>query len=300
LEVADVLVGAVIPNTGALPEKLGIGEMARAAEAAGASSVWVSDHLLMIDAKTNEYPYSADGGLSWRPDVEYYESLACCALMAAATQTCRVGPAVLVLPQRNVLELAKIAATLDRLSGGRFVLGVGGGWYSVEMEALGYPFGSRGGRMNEMIDVLRDCWTGRPSARNGEHVTIPPDVVLSPVPAQPDGVPILVGGMTGPALRRAATKGDGWLALDFVGTFDGDALAARLENVCALRRDAGGGEQFNTVLKLHAKPAEMSQLAPIAREVKAMGFDEIMVELPWSEGLTPAAEVLSGVRDAVT
>jgi probable F420-dependent oxidoreductase len=294
-----MVTGAVVPNAGELPERLGVVEMARAAEAAGAASLWVSDHLLMVDAETSDYPYSADAKPTWASDTEYYECFACCAAMAAVTRSCRIGPAVVVLPQRNVLEVAKVAATLDRLSGGRFVLGVGAGWYEAEMEALGHAFASRGARLDEMIDVLRDCWSGRPQPFRGAHVTVPPNVVLSPTPAQPDGVPILVGGMTEPALRRAAARGDGWLALAFVGRLDVRALAEQHSLVRALHAEQPGGGRFWTTLKLHAAPDEAGELPALAREIARMGFDEVVVEPPWASGVEAAAETIAAVRDAV-
>src|SRR5258705_13710749 len=144
-------IGAIVPNDGPLPLRIGLGGMAEAAERAGAESVWVSDHLLMVDGPTSRYPYSADGQQTWSNEIDYFEALACCAYMAAVTHDCRIGTAVLVLPQRNVLELAKVAASIDQLSGGRLVLGVGAGWNAAEMEALGYDFADRGRRFDEML-----------------------------------------------------------------------------------------------------------------------------------------------------
>jgi probable F420-dependent oxidoreductase len=291
-------VGAIIPNTGPLPTRLGLDVMAKAAESAGAESLWVSDHLLMVDSEVTNYPYSADGRPTWAADLEYYEALVCCGLIAAATTTCRVGTAVLILPQRNVLELAKVAASLDRLIGGRLALGVGAGWNEAEMEALGYSFAERGKRFDEMLDVLRDCWTGRPQEFDGRQVTVPPHVVLSPRPAQETGPPLLVGGMTDPALRRAATHGDGWLALAFASSWDAAALAERLDQVRGLRDGRPGGE-FQTLLKLHATPAEAGELPRLAREAASIGFDEIIVEAPWDDGLERACETIASARAAV-
>src|SRR3954469_15553346 len=179
-------IGSLIPNTGPLPAQLGIVAMASAAEAGGAESLWVSDHLLMVDDSLEGYPYSADGRATWPADIDYYESLTCCSFMAAATTTRQVGTAVLVLPQRNVLELAKVAATIDRLSGGRLVLGLGAGWLRAEMEALGYRFDERGRRADQMLITLRECWTGRPGPADGPHVHVPPGVVLEPRPVRPE------------------------------------------------------------------------------------------------------------------
>src|SRR5262245_57105532 len=120
-------VGAIIPNAGREPSLHGIQEMALAAEEAGAESLWVSDHVVFLDRPTYDYPFSDDGVPTWDLTDDYYEALTSCAAMAAVTKSARIGTAVLVLPQRNVFEVAKTAATLDQLSGGRFDLGVGTG-----------------------------------------------------------------------------------------------------------------------------------------------------------------------------
>jgi alkanesulfonate monooxygenase SsuD/methylene tetrahydromethanopterin reductase-like flavin-dependent oxidoreductase (luciferase family) len=127
-------VGVIIPNAGEEPSVLGIQRMAVEAENAGAQSLWVSDHLVFIDRPNHDYPFSADGVPSWDMTADYYEALTCCAAMASATERARIGTAVLVLPQRNAFEVAKTAATVDRLSGGRFELGVGAGWNRDESD----------------------------------------------------------------------------------------------------------------------------------------------------------------------
>jgi probable F420-dependent oxidoreductase len=291
-----IKIGAIVPNAGELPGRLGVGRMARAAEEAGADSVWVSDHLMTVDAATDDYPYTADGRPSWPADLDYYEALTCCTAMAAATERCRVGTAVLILPQRAVLEVAKTAATIDRLSGGRLSLGVGAGWSRIEMEALGYPFPDRGPRFNEMLDVLHDCWSGRPRAFAGRHVQVPPDLVFHPTPVQRGGPPLLVGGMADAAVDRAAARGDGWLAIAWTPTFDEPALAERLA-----RLDAGfdGARTFARVLKLHAPPHDVERLPDFVLRVAALGFDEVIVEVPWQKGIVVASGAIASVRRAV-
>jgi probable F420-dependent oxidoreductase len=268
--------------------------MAVAAEAAGASSVWVSDHLLMVDADVQGYPYSGDGRPTWPADVEYYEAFVCCALMAAATATCRIGTAALILPQRNVLEVAKTAMSLDALSNGRLVLGVGAGWHELEMEALGYPFRFRGKRFDEMLDVLHDCWSGRPGPFAGQHVTVPPGVVLSPRPARAGGPPLLVGGMSDAAVRRAATRGDGWLAIAFVATWDARALRERMSVALELSRQSIRSMPFTATLKLHARTAEeVAEVPTLAWDAVSLGFQEVIVEPPWELGLERACELIA-------
>jgi alkanesulfonate monooxygenase SsuD/methylene tetrahydromethanopterin reductase-like flavin-dependent oxidoreductase (luciferase family) len=103
------------------------------------------------------------------------------------------------------------------------------------LEALGYAFRSRGRRFDEMLEVLRDCWTGRPSGFQGEEITIPDRVVIEPRPLQRPGVPLLIGGMSAPARRRAAKHGEGWLALAVSDRWDASLLAEGLEDVRARR-----------------------------------------------------------------
>jgi probable F420-dependent oxidoreductase len=269
--------------------------MAAAAEAAGARSVWVSDHLLMVDADVAGYPYSADGRPTLPVDVEYYEAFVCCALMAAATSSCRIGTAALVLPQRNVLEVAKVAASLDQLSGGRLVLGVGSGWHELEMEALGYTFRARGKRFDEMLDVLHDCWSGRPAPYKGAHVTVPDGVVLSPLPAQASGPPLLVAGMSDAALRRAATRGDGWLAIAFAESWVADAIGERATLVTELAGGAQRAGGLQKILKLHARPSDQDRVPSLVHEAEGLGFDEIIVELPWQLGIDAGHDSMASI-----
>jgi probable F420-dependent oxidoreductase len=285
--------GAIIPNdTGPGLALLGLGRMASEAERAGAESIWVSDHLLMVDADTSDYPYSEDGRPNWAVDAEIFEAFTCCSFIAAATERCRVGTAILVLPQRNVFEVAKVAASIDQLSAGRLVLGVGAGWYAAEFEALGYSYADRGARFDEMLEVLRECWSGRPKAFSGQHVVVPPDVVLSPRPAQPEGPPLLIGGMSDRALRRSAELGDGWLALADAEELDLDRLRERLAALGQLQREAEAGDRLK-VLKLHALAASASELPSMVADVAALGFDEVMIEPPWDLGIDAACETLA-------
>jgi probable F420-dependent oxidoreductase len=257
--------------------------MASVAEAAGASSMWVSDHIVMTADNDSHYPYAADGRVTWKPDTEFVESLTACSFLAAASRRAFVGPAVLVLPQRDPLLLAKTAASIDWLSGGRLVLGVGAGWYAEEFDALGWDFATRGRRMNEALEVLRACWTGRPVEFEGEFFRIPAGVLCFPQPARPGGIPLLVGGMTEVALKRAARLGDGWLALTRWDQPDPATLSQQLERVHALR--PAGLPRFRTVLRV-AGPIDTDQLSTSRQALAALatlGFDEIAVEPPWHD-----------------
>lgn len=290
----DVNVGAIVPNSGPLPERLGLAAMGRTAEEAGAGSLWVSDHLLMVDRPVDDYPYSADGNITWDARQDFYEALTCCTHLAAVTTRCRIGTAVLIMPQRNVLQLAKEAATIDRLAGGRLELGVGVGWSAAEMTALGHDFGGRGRRFEEMIAVLRGCWTGRTEEFHGAALDVPGGLVLMPRPVRPLGPPLLLGGMTPVAIRRAAALGDGWLAIGFVDDWDPLGLAARLKEFRVRWNDLARGGAPRAVLKLHCR-AGFDRLRECTRWALRAGFDEVMVDLPWSRGLGAAAETFEAV-----
>jgi probable F420-dependent oxidoreductase len=291
-----VRLGVFVSNEGDHASRLGLSEMAAAAEEAAADGLWVSDHLLMLDEPTTEYPFSHDGVPPWDMTGDYYEALSCCAWIAAVTERCRVGTAILVLPQRNVLEVAKTVATLDRLSSGRFVLGVGAGWYSAEMKALGYDFASRGRRFDEMLEILRDCWSGRPGGYDGNQIKIPDHIVLEPRPAQPSGIPLLVGGMSAVARRRAARHGDGWLAITGADDWDPESLAAAFAEVRAQREDPDAA--FELVLQLNADPTNTGRILEVVRQAGEVGVDEVIVEPPWPEGIAAARAMIAEVKAA--
>ncbi len=286
-------IGAIIPNSGRIAAEKSPVALAQVAEAAGAQGLWLSDHLLMVDTPVDYYPYSDDGLLTWDVTDNYLETLVCCAAIAAATTTAVIGPAVLILPQRNVLQVAKEAATIDLLSGGRFVLGVGSGWNIPEMEALGYPFKGRTRRFEEQLRVLRSCWSGRPEALDGEQVTVPPDVILHPTPANAAGLPVLVGGMAPPALRRAAGAG-GWMGISAAHRWDRDAMG---ESVLQYRRACDElGVPARPVLKLHSDPDALDLVAPVVQEaLEDLGFLHVIIDPPWVAGENAAADMIGSL-----
>jgi probable F420-dependent oxidoreductase len=291
-------VGSRIPSTGEDAVRPGISAFASAAEAAGASSLWVADHVVMTREIGSRYPYSRTGRLGGPPDRPWFEALTACAWAAASTTTAAVGTAVLVLPQRHPIEVAKVAATIDALSGGRMLLGVGAGWYREEFEALGADFATRGPRLDEAIDVLRACWTGAPEPYEGDHYRLPEGLLCYPRPASPGGVPVLVGGMSRPALRRAATLGDGWLAHAVLAELDVDALCAALATVRA-GRPAGRGP-LRAVLRIVGtlEADALARTLPALRELAGAGYDDIVIDPPWPD-VPGGQRVLSALVEAI-
>ena len=291
-------IGVQIPNNSDKPRQLGLTKMGRLAEDAGADSLWVNDHLLMVEGGRSPYPFTPDGAIPWPMDMPWYECLTAASFLAASTSRCRIGTSVLILPQRNVLELAKTSATLDALSGGRFVLGIGAGWFAEELEALGHRFETRGRRTDEMIEVLRRCWTGRPQPFEGEEIAVPEGLVFEPRPSQPGGPPILVGGMSRAALRRAALRGDGWLAFQRE-ELDTSQLADLLETLENLRGEAERLEEpFSNVMRLHTSPGMASRLPEAAVRIQELGFDELIINPPW-EDLAEAETLIGDIKSAV-
>ncbi len=290
--------GVILPVHGPLIAHGGITSMAIAAENAGADGLWVGDHIVMREEATG-YPFNATGIYPVPTDSDYFESLTLSAMIAAVTTRVRVGTAVMVLPQRNVLQLAKTATTIDAVSDGRFVLGVGAGWFAGEMEALGYDYSTRGTRMDEMLTVLADAWGGRPAGFDGREVTIPDGVILHPLPTRAKGLPVIVGGFSKAALRRAA-RADGWMGLGYVDRFDRPRIERELAGMTDALRDAGRDtSEFELVLKLTCSPAVLDQLPLRLAELAELPYDEIIVEVPWRLGTAVAVDTIVAARDAL-
>jgi probable F420-dependent oxidoreductase len=293
------VLGAKIANIGDAAVSLGLGTMAEVAEGAGARALWVSDHILMTERVESRYPYSESGDVSWTPQTAWFEALACCAWIAARTSEATVGPAVLVLPQRDPLLLAKTAATIDALSGGRLVLGLGAGWYEEEFKALGWDFATRGRRMDEAIGILRSCWTGAPEQFDGEFFQLPAGIVCHPRPVSPAGVPLLIGGMSRRAVARAAALGDGWLGLVRIDALEIEQLAALLEDARA-RRPAEK-PPLRLVLRVSGsiRRSNLEAAAETLLSVAKLGFDEVAIDPPWEHGLDEAGEVVAALAEVL-
>jgi probable F420-dependent oxidoreductase len=290
--------GLKIPTVGPPTLDPGLRVMADEAEAAGASSVWVSDHIVMTERTDSHYPYATGGKVTWDARADFADSLTACTWLAASSSRISVGPAVLILPLRDPIQLAKTAATIDWLSGGRLLLGVGTGWYAEEFAALGRDYATRGRRTSEAIEVLRACWTGEPPAFEGEFFRIEPGTLCFPRPVAAGGIPVMVGGMAKLARERAARLGDGWLALTRWDDLDIDDLARKLDHVRGLR--APDRPALRTVIRVSGSmsmgevPGRRKTLAALAR----LGFDEVSIDPPWHD-LDQARSVIAECLAAV-
>lgn len=204
-------IGVHVPQVGPLSNREVMGAFARAADEAGFDGLWVFDHVVLQKEQQSKYPYSPDGALGFPPTMDFLEPLTLLAYLAGITKRARLGTSVLVLPMRQPVLHAKIMATIDALSGGRFVLGAGVGWWKQEYEALSVPFERRGKRMDECLQLVRALWTEEYTSFKGEFYECV-DWACNPKPVQEGGIPIWLGGESRAQLERAGTYGDGWLA----------------------------------------------------------------------------------------
>jgi probable F420-dependent oxidoreductase len=201
-------------------------ELACRAEEAGVESVWVHDHVFNVG-----HVFDRIGG---KP---YYEPLTLLTYVAARTQRVRLGTSVLVLPYHNPVRLAKAAATLDVLSGGRLIMGVGVGLIEKEIRAMGSPYPERGAFTDEAIAVMRALWTQDEPKFDGKYSRFD-GMKFSPKPLQKPAIPIVIGGVSRPAIRRAARLGDGWQPLGLSPEALGPAIATLRDEARAAGRDA--------------------------------------------------------------
>jgi probable F420-dependent oxidoreductase len=198
-------------NLGACARPDAAVRVARAAEAAGFDSVWTGEHVVLPDPQVPPSPAA--------PRDPFLDPAVALTWIAAHTERLRLATGIIILPQRNPVVLAKEIASLDVLSRGRAMLGVGAGYLEPEFAALGIPFARRGERCDESIDAIRALWNEEKPAFAGEFVAFA-GIDAHPRPAQRGGVPIVVGGASPGALRRAVARGNGWygFAMDAAAT----------------------------------------------------------------------------------
>jgi probable F420-dependent oxidoreductase len=194
-------------GAGARPEV--IRAVARAAEAHGFATLWSGEHVVLVDSPASRYPYSADGRIAVASDADWLDPMLALSYAAAVTSRITLATGVLLLPEHNPVLVAKQAATLDVLSGGRFTLGVGVGWSAEEFAALGVPFASRGRRTAEYVAAMRTLWSQDVASFHGEFTRFD-EVRVNPRPVRGRRIPVVVGGNSDAALSRVAAFGDGW------------------------------------------------------------------------------------------
>jgi len=227
--------GIIFANTGPAavdPEYLA--EFAQLAEENGFESLWTVEHVVVPAGYESSYPYSRSGKMPGGEDLPIPDPLVWLSYVAAVTSRIRLATGILILPQRNPVVLAKEVATLDVLSGGRVTLGVGVGWLQEEFDALGVPFADRGPRTDEAVAALRCLWAEEEPTFSGDYWSFE-RAKSYPKPLQAGGVPVVVGGHSKAAARRAGRLGDGF----FPGRGALDELAPLLDEMRSAAADAG-------------------------------------------------------------
>lgn len=201
--------GAILPNVGPMARIDVLAQIAREVEALGYRGIFLSDHIAIPVDLQSAYPYRSDGRFPLNSEDLILEPVTTLSYLAAVTESVHLGFSVLVLPYRHPVLNAKMLATVDAISKGRLIVGAGVGWMAEEFAALDADFEARGGVTDEHIAILRALWSQPGPNMAGAHYDVS-GVSISPRPVQDPHPLIWTGGVSAPALRRAANLGDGW------------------------------------------------------------------------------------------
>jgi probable F420-dependent oxidoreductase len=275
--------GLTLPGGGSLATAQGIAAIAAAAERRGVTSIWAADHVAIPAAVQSRYPYSTDGTFAWSPERPWLDPFLTLGLVAASTRQMGLGTSVVVLPLRHPLLIAKMAASLDYLSGGRMILGVGVGWLAEEFELLGQRFDDRYERTAECIAVLRACWGPNPVRFKGNHFDLPP-FAMSPKPVKGAGMRVLVGGTGDSALRLLAEAGNGWHPLN-VSPAAYESALGRLQPLMAERRRSMSDLMLTAVID-----CKLVTSRRVVDDYASLGVVLIVLDIDYSSGSLAAAE----------
>jgi probable F420-dependent oxidoreductase len=243
--------GFYLPNSNTGADRAGILSVARDVERMGFSSAWVADHMVAPTQVLSHYPFHPEGKYHNAPETPYLEPLTTLAFAAATTEHVKLVVSVLILPYRHPLATAKIAATIDVLSGGRLVLGAGVGWMSEEFEALGHSyFKRRGANTSEQLEIMARAWTGQAFSFSGEFYEFA-ELMVRPAPLQRP-LPIWIGGHTDAALKRTVKYGQAANS----NAESPDDVAKIIQRLRQFSEDAGRSHPPELTLRSHVRIAQ--------------------------------------------
>ena len=263
--------------------------VAQRAEALGFESVWVPEHLVFPTQIASRYPYAKDGMPPINPATPLLDPLILLAQIAARTERIRLGTNIYILPLRHPLQTARMAMTLDLLSQGRLELGVGVGWLAEEFAAADVDFASRGGRTRECVRVLKALWTESEPEFHGRYFSFGP-VKFEPKPVQKPHPPLVFGGETDAALKRAAALGDGWYGVGHTP----ESAAVQTKKLRSLLVEHGRAHaKFENTVSHGARTLSRDELA----RYEDAHVHRVVI-LPWTRG-READEALARLADAV-
>ncbi len=259
------------------------------AEALGFDSVWIPEHLVLPLAFGSRYPYAADGVPPIRPETPLLDPMVLLGHIGARTVRIRLGTNIYLAALRHPLHTARMAMTVDVLSGGRLILGVGVGWLAEEFEAAGIDFESRAARTRECIRALRVLWTEPEPAFHGKYFNFGP-LKFEPKPVQRPCPPIILGGESPAALKRAAAVGDGWHGVGHTPA----SAAPQVERLHVLRRECDRATKpFEITVSHRGLTLDRDEL----RRYADAGVERVVV-VPWQRGSEATAR-LDALAEAV-
>lgn len=273
-------IGVYLPQVGSGATRESMLAFAAAAEECGFDSLWVFDHVVLQKEQGSRYPYAADGRLAIPPTTDFLEPLTALSFVAAATSRVELGVGVLVLPMRQPVLHAKIMASLDKLAGGRFILGAGVGWWQEEFEVLSVPFERRGPRMDECLELLEQCWTRDYVDFEGEFYRVV-DWACNPKPAR--RIPVWLGGRSAQQLRRVGERADGWMANPAMLDTLLDDFARARDHAAHAGRDP---DQLTLAINRAAalSASDPGAAAKVLDQVRELGVEHAVVLLAPGEG----------------
>jgi probable F420-dependent oxidoreductase len=262
-----VKIGVCSANSGPYTTRESLRSLAEIAEATGIESIWVSEHLVVADPRALPSPMDP-----WDPILDPVTALA---YLAGITESVRLGTGVVVLPLRNPLVLAKELATVDVLSGGRLIVGVGVGYVEQEFRALGVPFTDRGVRLEEYLGAMRSIWGDRHPGAAGTFVRFD-HVQAFPHPLQAPHPPIVMGGYAPAVLRRTVREADGWYGWGL----DVGSTARFMSRLRAIEAEAGRAAGLSALEITITPPGTVDVVG--ASRYEELGVDRLNLQLPWS------------------
>ncbi len=265
--------GVFLPISGRATGPDTLMEAARSAEAQGFDAIWSADRVVTPWTIKTSYPYSENHEFIVPPDRPFLDSFTCLAFLAACTEKIMLGISVLVLPYRHPLYWTRVAVSIERLSRGRLIMGVGVGWMEEEFEALGVSFKDRGRMTDEQLQILSSLWTEEHISYNGQFYRFQ-DLAFHPKPVQQPRIPIWVGGEGIAAQRRTAKYGDAWFP--YYVTITPAELRAGYENT--LRLAAGAGRDPAEVKLTCCRGIEVTREPVPQDESRLRGSPEQLVE----------------------
>jgi probable F420-dependent oxidoreductase len=282
-------------KVGLIPVNMGVEnvdqmiEISQKAESVGIESVWTFEHVIVPVEYESKYPYNPSGKMGAPPETNMIDPLIALTAIASHTSTLRLATGVNILPQTNPLYLAKQAASLDFVSGGRFMLGIGIGWLREEFDALGVSFERRGARFDDYIEAMKKIWSGEVVEHKSDFLNWS-GFKSYPVPVQKPGVPCIIGGSKGKVFERIAKHGDGWYA-PAQNADDLESMLKPLDEACA----AVGRDRSTVEISTMWIP-QMEDI-DVVKRYEDLGVSRLVVPVPALGG--PPLEALDKMGEEI-